>query len=83
MHPGTDHLDRRCSKPVGHGHCDRPTEDAVRDAGLVGVPLVSDLPLRNLRRRWLLPLVIRRNHRQLIKKRKKEKELRRKEKRPE
>ena len=81
MHPVTDHRDRR-SEPVGHGHCDRPTEDAVRDAGLVGAPMVYGL--LPLRRRRLLPLAIRRNHRQLIEEKEKIKGIKKKEKkRPE
>ena len=79
MHPLTDHLDRRCSEPVGHD--DWPKADVVPGAGRV--PLVSDPPssdlLRNLRPRRLLPLAIRRNHRRLIKEKRK-KEFRRKEK---
>ena len=78
MHPLTDHLDRRCSEPVGHD--DWPKADVVPGAGRVPLVYVR-LPLL-LRR--LLPLAIRRNHRQLIEEKEKIKGIKKKEKkRPE
>ena len=69
MHPLTDHLDRRCSEPVGYDGW--PKADVVRGDGRVPS---SDLLLRNpLPLRRLLRLAIRR--RRLIKE-KKEKEIR-------